>query len=133
MLSPLLNAVLAAVEQEHRAPTGLRHAPDPVPTALPHYRHWLAGAGVRQPVTDWSVADYRVARSLLQAGFCGEVVGAVLRGGSPGFPRRHPEPEDYLRRTVSKAAVTTTQWARAGARCVEFRPACKFSSDFEES
>src|SRR6185369_2149740 len=27
-------------------------------------------------------------------------VAAVLRGGSPGFPRRHSNPDDYLRRTT---------------------------------
>lgn len=88
-----------------REPTGRAPAPDRVGSALPQYRDWLARAGVRLPVTDWSVADYRVARALLGAGVGVEAVAVVLRAGSPGFPRRHFAPEDYLRRTVTRAAA----------------------------
>jgi hypothetical protein len=73
-------------------------------TTLPWYAEWLERAGVTPPVTDWSVADYRVARALLRQGFPVGAVAAVLRTGSPGFPRNHAQPEDYLRRTVSRAA-----------------------------
>lgn len=60
----------------------------------------------RFPVPDWSIADYRVARLLLQGG-CGEKqVAAILRQSSPGFPRRHAHPDDYLRRTVQAAAAS---------------------------
>jgi hypothetical protein len=31
-------------------------------------------------------------------------VAAVLRHGSPGFPRCHADPDDYLRRTIHCAA-----------------------------
>jgi hypothetical protein len=53
---------------------------------------------------DWSIADKWVARELLQAGTPPATVAAVLRYGSPGFPRRHGDPEDYLRRTLDSAA-----------------------------
>src|SRR5712691_10662705 len=32
-------------------------------------------------------------------------VEAILRLGSPGFPRRHCDPDDYLRRTLARAAL----------------------------
>jgi hypothetical protein len=33
----------------------------------------------------------------------GAIRAAVLRVGSPGFPRRHSHPEDYLNRTIARA------------------------------
>jgi hypothetical protein len=58
----------------------------------------------RYPSPDWSIADKWVARELLQTGTPLAAVAAVLRHGSPGFPRRHADPEDYLRRTICCAA-----------------------------
>jgi hypothetical protein len=57
----------------------------------------------RYPSPDWSIADKWVARELLQTGTPLTAVAEVLRHGSPGFPRRHADPEDYLRRTISCA------------------------------
>jgi hypothetical protein len=72
------------------------------------YRQCLDALGLlrRFPVPDWSIADYRVARLLLQEGRGAEQVAAILRQGSPGFPRRHGQPDDYLRRTVQSAAAS---------------------------
>jgi hypothetical protein len=74
----------------------------------PLYRQCLDALGLlrRFPVPDWSIADYRVARLLLQRGCGAEQVAAILRQGSPGFPRRHAQPDDYLRRTVQAAAAS---------------------------
>jgi hypothetical protein len=58
----------------------------------------------RYPSPDWSIADKWVARELLQSGTSWANVADVLRHGSPGFPRRHGDPEDYLRRTLHSAA-----------------------------
>jgi RepB DNA-primase from phage plasmid len=58
----------------------------------------------RYPSPDWSIADKWVAHELLQTGTPLATVAEVLRLGSPGFPRRHADPEDYLRRTTSCAA-----------------------------
>ena len=58
----------------------------------------------RFPSPDWSIADKWIARELLQSGTPQATVAAVLRQGSPGFPRRHGDPEDYLRRTLRCAA-----------------------------
>jgi hypothetical protein len=57
------------------------------------------------PSPDWSVADTWIARELLATGTAPELVAAVLRHGSPSFPRRHADPEDYLRRTLRHAAL----------------------------
>jgi len=59
----------------------------------------------RYPAPDWSIADRWVARKLLTTGADPALVAAVLRHGSPGFPRRHADPEDYLRRTLHCAAL----------------------------
>jgi len=58
----------------------------------------------RYPSPDWSIVDKWIARELLQAGHPLAAIAAVLRQGSPGFPRRHGDPEDYLRRTLRCAA-----------------------------
>jgi hypothetical protein len=73
----------------------------------PLYWQCLDALGLlrRFPVPDWSIADYRVARLLLQGGCGAEQVAVILRQGSPGFPRRHTHPDDYLRRTVQAAAA----------------------------
>jgi len=59
----------------------------------------------RYPSPDWSIADRWVARELLATGTAPELVAAVLRHGSPSFPRRHADPEDYLRRTLRSVAL----------------------------
>jgi hypothetical protein len=76
----------------------------------PPYWQCLDALGLlrRFPVPDWSIADYRVARLLLQGGCGAEQVAAILRQSSPGFPRRHAHPDDYLRRTVQAAAASLT-------------------------
>ena len=74
----------------------------------PLYWQCLYALGLlrRFPVPDWSIADYRVARLLLQGGCGAEQVAAILRQSSPGFPRRHAHPDNYLRRTVQAAAAS---------------------------
>jgi RepB DNA-primase from phage plasmid len=61
----------------------------------------------RYPSPDWSIADTWVARDLLATGTDLDLVAAVLRYGSPGFPRHHANPEDYLRRTLRCAALSS--------------------------
>jgi DNA primase RepB-like protein len=97
------------------APTerGLRGVAAPLVTvgcAGPVYQQVLDGLHLRArfPRPDWSIADYRVARSLLRQGVGEARVADILRQGSPGFPRFHPQPEDYLRRTVQAAAASLT-------------------------
>jgi hypothetical protein len=59
----------------------------------------------RYPSPDWSIADAWVARDLLATGTDPALVAAVLRYGSPAFPRHHADPADYLRRTLRCAAL----------------------------
>jgi len=70
------------------------------------YQTCLARLRIREryPSPDWSIADKWIARELLQTGTPTATVAAVLRHGSPGFPRRHADPDDYLRRTIYFAA-----------------------------
>ena len=57
----------------------------------------------RFPRPDWSIVDLWIARELLSQCMPAEQVEGVIRLGSPQFPRRHPNPDDYLRRTVAHA------------------------------
>lgn len=59
----------------------------------------------RFPQLDWSIADKWIAKELLRQGTPAPQVAAILRAGSPGFPRRHSHPEDYLGRTLARAAL----------------------------
>jgi hypothetical protein len=53
---------------------------------------------------DWSIVDLWVARHLLSQGVPASQVQRILQIGSPQFPRRHGNPDDYLRRTLARAA-----------------------------
>ena len=66
---------------------------------------------------DWSIVDLWVARHLLSQGMPETRVETILRLASPHFPRRHPHPDDYLRRTLARAAFP----APRGALCVDRR------------
>ena len=58
----------------------------------------------RFPQPDWSIVDLWVVRELLRKGRTVAEIGAVVRLASPHFPRGHGNPEDYLRRTLARAA-----------------------------
>src|SRR6516165_3581317 len=58
----------------------------------------------RFPQPDWSVVDWWVARHLLRQRWAPAQVHEILRLASPHFPRRHGNPDDYLRRTIARAA-----------------------------
>jgi hypothetical protein len=71
------------------------------------YADWLHRLRIRErfPQPDWSIADKWVAKELLRHGTSAPQVAAILRAGSPGFPRRHAHPADYLSRTLARAAL----------------------------
>jgi hypothetical protein len=71
------------------------------------YRDCLNRLRIREryAAPDWSIADKWVARELLTTGTDPTLVAAVLRHGSPGFPRGHADPEDYLHRTLRCATL----------------------------
>jgi hypothetical protein len=91
------------------APSAERRTAAPALTpaaATAIYRRWLQRLHIleRFPQPDWSIADLWIAQRLLACRLPAEQVQAVLRLGSPGFPRRHSDPDDYLHRTLLRAA-----------------------------
>jgi RepB DNA-primase from phage plasmid len=71
------------------------------------YRRWMKRwrIGKRFPRLDWSIVDLWLARKLLAMHISPTQVEAILRLGSPDFPRRHGDPNEYLRRTLTRAAL----------------------------
>jgi RepB DNA-primase from phage plasmid len=90
------------------------------------YQTWLHRLHIPQrfPQTDWSIADKWIAKELLQRGASVTVVAALLRGGSPAFPRGHADPEDYLHRTLARALreLQGTAFPALRAPCVGNAP-----------
>jgi DNA primase RepB-like protein len=105
-----------AARFEHAA----QPAPTPpavaVPGAAAIYGTWLQRLYISQRFLhpDWSIADLWIAKQLLCSGLSADEVKMILRQGSPGFPRRHAAPEDYLHRTLhrARAAIATPFPAR---------------------
>ena len=114
-------ALREAAQHDLSSPSNLAHAPRlPLPTtthtnaaietataATPKiYARWLHRLRIleRFPQPDWSIADKWIAKELLLRGMPAPQVATILRGGSPGFPRQHSHPDDYLRRTLACAA-----------------------------
>jgi hypothetical protein len=64
-------------------------------------RRWQIAERFASP--DWSIVDLWVARALLAQAMSPDLVQDILRLASPQFPRRHTDPEDYLRRTLARA------------------------------
>ncbi len=83
----------------------------PPASATPIYQHWMNRLRIRQrfPQPDWSIADKWIAKELLWRRVPATQVQAVLRLGSPGFPRLHGDPDDYLRRTIARALLELEQ------------------------
>lgn len=85
-------------------------------TLTPHqaaaiYQTWLGRLRIPQrfPDADWSIADLWIAKELLLRRTPAAEVQSILRLASPQFPRRHAAPEDYLRRTLQRAARDVAQ------------------------
>jgi len=57
----------------------------------------------RFPQPDFSIVDLWVAKYLFSQGTPVSQVQHILRLASPHFPRRHSDPDNYLRRTVARA------------------------------
>jgi hypothetical protein len=80
----------------------------------------------------WSAIQYPagasptkwIARDLLRTGASDEAVAAVLRHGSPGFPRRHADPEDYIRDyPISKTPPCSSQGGLTANKKLRIKPA----------
>ena len=76
--------------------------------AIGIYHYWMQRWRITERFSqpDWSVVDLWVARELLSQGTPPARVRGILQLGSPQFPRRHGHPQDYLRRTLARAAFS---------------------------
>jgi hypothetical protein len=114
--SDLLRSAAAQIppppQAQDRVGSGRVLASPPVPPsamttaqATAIYQTWMQRWQIaeRFVTPDWSIVDLWVARALLAQAMSPEQVQAILRLASPQFPRRHTDPEDYLRRTVARA------------------------------
>jgi hypothetical protein len=77
------------------------------------YQRWVQRWRIVQrfPQPDWSIVDLWLARKLLAQQTPPAQVREILRLGSPDFPRDHGDPEDYLRRTLARAALAGKNFA----------------------
>jgi hypothetical protein len=116
----LLQSVTTSLSPRPRAPVPIDHdcsqdstdalAPPSITPreAIQIYHHclrrWRIAERFSQP--DWSIVDLWVARELLSQGTPPAQVQTILQLGSPRFPRRHGNPQDYLRRTLARAAFS---------------------------
>jgi hypothetical protein len=71
------------------------------------YQTWMKRWHIQKrfPQIDWSIVDLWLARKLLALHISPSQVEAIIRLGSPNFPRHHGNPVDYLRRTLARAAL----------------------------
>ena len=88
------------------------------------YQSWLQRLRIPQrfPHPDWSIADKWIAKELLRRGTPLDEVADVLRGGSPGFPRRSCGPAElppsHARARSGRTGQSTFSRAqRGGALC----------------
>lgn len=117
-LPPSAGALLEAARQRpsparlRRTRRGIRTAgvpasPEVAAQAPETYHTWIQRLRIveRFPQPDWSIVDLWIARELLARNTPAAEVEALLRFGSPNFPRAHGDPDDYLRRTLARAAL----------------------------
>lgn len=111
-VAPNAHALLESVRYLCRTAGRSLPNPNPQPASIGTaqasviYHHYVRLWRIPQrfPQTDWSIVDLWVARHLLSRGVSPAVVQDIVRMGSPLFPRQHGNPDDYLRRTLARAA-----------------------------
>jgi hypothetical protein len=111
----LLRSAMQALAQQstaapHRSDLGLHVGKKGTMTAqgaMRIYQTWMKRWHIQErfPQVDWSIVDLWLARKLLAMHIPPTQVEAIIRMGSPDFPRRHGDPVDYLRRTLIRAAL----------------------------
>ena len=65
-------------------------------------RAWIHLQGLTE---DASRVDYRAAMAMLHSGWMEAQVRGGMSAGSDDLAARHSDPDDYVRRTVSKAGI----------------------------
>ncbi len=89
-------------ERIERVSAPARHATHGVLREYQQQAHWQTKG---KALIDWSRVDYGVACEMLKRGFDRDAVTEAIREGSPALAERKHDPEDYVRRTVEKAAA----------------------------
>jgi RepB DNA-primase from phage plasmid len=114
----------AALRDPRLSPVGNPSTTMTAPGAARIYQRWMQRWHIRErfPQPDWSIVDLWIARKLLALHIPVTQVEAILRLGSPGFPRHHGDPEDYLRRTLARAALPPTPRAVCSSHVRAPRP-----------
>ena len=105
LAAPALQALVA------QRGTGPRDSSLTAPAATRIYQSWFHRLRIAQrfPQPDFSIADKWIAKELLRCRTPLAQIYAILQLGSPGFPRRHSDPPDYLRRTLERALLEIQQ------------------------
>jgi hypothetical protein len=105
-IDPATSAVLRAREVGAAPPPRRGITPQ---GAAAVYQRWLQRWRIRErfPQPDWNIVDLWLASKLLAQHTAPAQVMEILRLGSPGFPRNHGDAEDYLRRTLARAAPSS--------------------------
>lgn len=141
-LAPRAGALLEAARQ-WPAPARLRRTPRAVgiggagagdsAQARETYGAWMKRLRIteRFPQPDWSIVDLWIARELLVRGTPVAEVERLLRFGSPNFPRAHGHPDDYLSRTLARAALPAP--SRRAVWAAHARPPAPAAADSARS
>ena len=106
LLSPTDALLLTRADPASACPPAAAASLTPA-AATDIYSRWLDRLRIPQRFSppDWSIADLWIAKELLSRRTPLDQVHAILRLGSPGFPGRHSDPDDYLHRTLARAAL----------------------------
>jgi hypothetical protein len=94
-------------------------------------QHWRILERFAQP--DWSIVDLWLARKLLAMHISITQVETILRLGSPHFPRQHGDPQNYLRRTLARAALPPPRTVCSSHATAPLTPDDETDKDFSNS
>ncbi|HKF03845.1 MAG TPA: DNA-primase RepB domain-containing protein [Candidatus Sulfotelmatobacter sp.] len=94
-------------------------------------QHWHIRERFAQP--DWSIVDLWLARKLLAMHISPAQVTTILRLGSPHVPRQHGDPENYLRRTLARAALPPPRTVCSSHATAPLLPDDETDKDFSNS
>src|SRR5438874_361827 len=94
-------------------------------------QHWHIRERFAQP--DWSIVDLWLARKLLAMHISTTQVETILRLGSPLFPRQHGDPENYVRRTLARAALPPPRTVCSSHATAPLTPDEETDKDFSNS
>jgi hypothetical protein len=106
-----------------------------VPGAIRIYQRWTQHWHIRERFAepDWSIVDLWLARKLLAMHISTIQVETILRLGSPHFPRQHGDAENYLRRTLARAALPPPRTVCSSHATAPLAPDDDTDNDFSNS